>query len=120
MERDESYWLRLTIKTLEAMVQGLQYELCVRDIRLAEKDKRIVELEQEVQELKKQAVPTGLMASPFSGVHQAQRAATAKEKPGRKDGHEAALRAMPARIDHHREVPLPTDRSPGGESRAWR
>jgi transposase-like protein len=34
-----------------------------------------------------------------------------RKKPGRKKGHEAALRPMPARIDHHQEVPLATDRS---------
>ena len=38
MERDEVYWLRGTITLLEAQVDGLQYELRVREIRLAEKD----------------------------------------------------------------------------------
>ena len=34
---------------LEATVEGLQYELHVREIRLKEKDKRIAELEQQVR-----------------------------------------------------------------------
>jgi hypothetical protein len=48
MERDEVYWLKGTITMLEARVGGLEYELRVRDIRLAEKDKYIAELEQRV------------------------------------------------------------------------
>ena len=41
---------RGTIDYLEALVEGLQYELHVREIRLKEKDKRIAELEQRVRE----------------------------------------------------------------------
>jgi transposase len=108
-ERDETYWLRATITTLEAQVGGLQYELRVRDIRLAEKDKYIAELEQRVQELKKQAtaagesVPARLPSFVKPNVPRRRR-----KKPGRKNGHEAALRPMPARIDHHQQAPLPT------------
>jgi hypothetical protein len=32
-----------------------------------------------------------------------------RKKPGRKPGHPAALRSMPARIDLHQDVPLPAD-----------
>ena len=32
-----------------------------------------------------------------------------RKRPGRKPGHPAALRPMPAKIDAHREVPLPLD-----------
>jgi transposase-like protein len=95
---------------LEATVSGLQYELRIRDIRLREKDKRIAELEQQVEELKKQAVggtpPREL--PPFVKANVPRRR---RRKPGRKIGHEAALRPMPVKIDHHQQVPLPTDRS---------
>jgi transposase len=33
----------------------------------------------------------------------------AKKRPGRRPGHVAALRAMPAKIDVHQEVPVPID-----------
>jgi hypothetical protein len=32
-----------------------------------------------------------------------------RKRPGRGEGHEAALRPMPRRIDHHQDVPLQTD-----------
>lgn len=110
--RDEIYWLNGTITHLEALVEGLQYELHVRDLRLAEKDKYIAELEQRVEELKKQAIQvkqseaTALPSFVKANVPQRRR-----KKPGRKEGHEAALRPLPARIDHHQHVPLVTDGS---------
>jgi transposase len=112
MERDESYWLRGTITFLEAQVGGLEYELRVRDIRLKEKDKYIAELEQRVEELKKQATaqmqPASRELPAFVKLNVQRRR---RKRPGQKNGHEAALRTMPAKIDHHRQVPLPTDRS---------
>jgi transposase len=113
MEHDEVYWLRGTIHMLEATVSGLQYELRVREIRLAEKDKYIAELEQRVEELKKQAIsnppppPPSCSLPLFLKPNLPRRR---KRKPGRKIGHDAALRPMPAKIDHHQQVPLPTDR----------
>lgn len=111
MERNEVYWLRGTIENLEAQVEGLTYELHVREIRLREKDQRIAELERQVQELKNQAL---------AGTSPAEREVPAfvkpnlrrrrRKKPGRKAGHTAALRPMPPKIDHHQQVPLPTDR----------
>jgi len=112
MERNETYWLRGTITRLEARVGGLEYELRVRDIRLAEQDKQIAQLEQQVEELKKQAVagtqPPPRQLPPFVKLNVPRRR---RKKPGRKIGHEAALRPMPAKIDHHQDVPLATDRS---------
>ena len=110
MERDEAYRLRGTITMLEATVDGLEYELRMRDIRLAEKDKYIAELEQRVEELKKQAAgpkesaPTPKLP-PFVKASVPHRR---RRKPGRKDGHGAALRPMPPKIDHHQDVPRPT------------
>src|SRR5438552_726929 len=115
MERDEVYWLRGTITMLEAQVEGLEYELRVRDIRLEEKDKYIAELEQRVEELKKQATGSqqgndgkspALPSFIKPNVRHGRR-----RRPGRKKGHEAALRPMPGKIDHHQDVPLPKDRS---------
>lgn len=94
------------------MVGGLEYEVRVRDIRLAEKDKRIAELEQQVEELKKQAVAdTSADKGLLPAFIKPNVLKKHRKKPGRKEGHEAALRGMPARIDQHQDVPLPKDGS---------
>lgn len=97
---------------LEATVCGLQYEVRVRDVRLKEQEKQIAQLQRQVEELKKQAVHPGSNGSrpapppPFVKANVPKRR---HKRPGRKDGHHAALRPMPAKIDHHQQVPLPTD-----------
>ena len=92
--RDEVYWLKATITTLEARVEGLEYELHVREIRLKEQEQRIAELEQQVEELKKQAAGGNgsVELPPFVKPNVPRRR---RKKPGRKNGHEAALRPMP-------------------------
>ena len=103
--------MRVTIDTLEATVEGLRYELHVREIRLKERDKYIAELEQRVEELKKQAVANQpLAASALPAFVKPNLPRRRHRKPGRGQGHEAALRPLPAKIDHHQQVPLPTDR----------
>src|SRR5438067_2447227 len=102
-----------TIHMLEATVSGLQYELHVREIRLKEKDRRIAKLEQQVKELKKQAVeatagPPGSTKRDLPSFVKPNLRRRHK-KPGRKNGHEAALRPPPRKIDHHQQVPLPAD-----------
>jgi hypothetical protein len=57
MNRDEDYWLRAENTILQAQVEGLQYELHQRDLRLAEQNRYIAELKQRIEELKRQAVP---------------------------------------------------------------
>jgi len=114
-ERDEVYWLRGTITMLEAQVSGLRYELHVRDLRLKEKDQRIAQLEARVLELKMRAgspqdaaasTPTSTVP-PF--VKPDRPKGRRRKRPGREDGHPAALRPMPAKIDQHQDVPLETD-----------
>lgn len=102
--------MRATITFLQAQVDGLEYELRVRDIRLAEKDKYIAELEQRVEELKKQAT-VATASRPLPSFVKLNVPRRRRKRSGRKNGHEAALRALPAKIDHHQDVPLPTDRS---------
>lgn len=103
-----------TIELLEATVEGLQYELHMRDIRLKEKDRRIAGLEQQVEELKKQAVEStgpqgsnGHVLPAFVKLNLSRR--RRRKKPGREPGHEPALRPMPRKIDQHQDVPLTTD-----------
>lgn len=105
-ERDEVYWLKATIDHLEALVDGLQYELRMRDIRIAEQDAHIKQLQQQVQELQQQALAGGKAAADVPAFVKPNRRHQPRKKPGREPGHEAALRPMPAKIDHHQDVPL--------------
>src|SRR5215469_15948929 len=101
-----------TIHMLEATVSGLQYELHMRELRLKEKNQRIAELEQQVAELKTQAMHStegdGAMGPPpFVKPNLPKR--RRRKRPGRKEGHAAALRPPPRKIDQHQEVPLKAD-----------
>src|SRR2546423_8180735 len=97
---------------LEAGVGGLEYELHVRDLRLKEKDQRIAELEARVLELKMRAgSPQDATAAPGLPpfVKPNRPKGRRRQRPGRKDGHPAALRPMPKKIDQRQDVPLETD-----------
>jgi transposase len=99
-----------TIQYLESMVSGLNYELHVRDLRIKEQQKIIAGLEQQVEELKKQALAGSQIDPPQAppkppAFVKANVARRRRKKPGRKKGHEPALRPTP-RIDHHQDVPL--------------
>jgi transposase len=102
-----------TIDYVEAMVEGLNYELRVRDIRIRE-------LEQENRRLRKrleeQAPPPPSDASPQAPPPfvKPNRPPGRRKKPGRKAGHEAALRPPPGHIDRVVDVPLRHDRRTGG------
>lgn len=110
MERDEVYWLRGTITILEAQVEGLEYELRVRDIKLAEQAKYIAQLEQRIEELKKQAIPLKPEAPTLpSFVKPDLPRRRRRKRPGRKEGHEPALRPKPRKIDQYQDVPLKKD-----------
>jgi transposase len=104
--RDELYWLRSENTMLQAHVNGLQYELRQRELRLAEKDRYIAELEERIQELKQQAIPAAPACPAFVKANAAQRK---PKKRGRPVGHAVALRPMPKKIDRHQAVPLPKD-----------
>jgi hypothetical protein len=111
---EQCRWKDGTINWLEATVDGLEYELRMREIRLEEKDKYIAELEQQVEEIKKQAMratdePADRAREVPAFVKPNLPRRRRHRKPGRKNGHAAALRPMPAKIDHHQDVPLPTD-----------
>ena len=99
-----------TLGMLQATVNGLQYELRVREIRLKAKDRRIDELEQRVEELKRQALSATALASSPPAFVKPNVARRRRRRPGRGVGHAAALRPEPAKIDQHQDVPLGTDR----------
>ena len=99
-----------TIEILELTVEGLQYELHVRELRIKEQAKTIAQLQQQVEELKKQALATSApkqQAAPPTppSFVKANVKRRRHKKPGRKQGHDPAQRPMP-KIDHHQDVPL--------------
>ncbi len=110
---EQCRWMPGTIHMLQAMVNGLQYELHVREIRIKQQDKQIARLHQQIEELKKQArAPDAgetAIVPPFVKPNRPKR--RRRHKPGRKQGHEPALRVKPRRIDHHQEVALARDQA---------
>jgi hypothetical protein len=110
---------RLTTDSLNDQLDGANYEIHQRDLRLNEKDRYIAQLLQQIQELKKQATagaqvsaataPPALPAFVKPNLPERRR----RKRPGRKKGHEAALRPMPRKIDHHQKVPLGTTDAAG-------
>ena len=104
--------MRQTNDYLERMLDGLRYELHMSEIRLKEKDRIIAQQQQQIEELAKQALSTaaGDIAAkepplpPFVKPNLPKR--RRRRKPGRKEGHEPALRPVPEKIDEHQKVPL--------------
>ena len=96
---------------LECQVGGLEYELRMRDVRIEEQSRYIAELEQRVEELKKLAIGEGEQERELPAFVKPDVPKRPRKKPGRREGHQPAFRPMPAKIDHHQEVPLTTDGS---------
>lgn len=91
-----------TIDYVESMVEGLNYELRVRDFRIRE-------LEQENTRLRKRLEEQAPPPQPPSASPPFVKPAAPpgrRKKPGRKEGHEAALRPPPEAIDRVVDVPL--------------
>jgi hypothetical protein len=103
---------RLTTDSLLDQLDGANDEIHQRDLRLKEKDRYIEQLRQQIEELKKNATAGVASPPPITPplVPALVKANLSKhrrhKKPGRKAGHEAALRPMPRKMDHHQKVPL--------------
>ena len=97
---------RNRIQELEAEVAQLRAQLRHRDRMLARKDRRIAELERQIQQLKHADSdrPRSLPLLIKPAVERGR-----GKKPGRGEGHAAALRPVP-KIDRHEQVDLPKDR----------
>ena len=93
--------MRGTIECLDALVQGLNYELRVRDIRIHELREENALL---CKRLEEQAPSPQPPLPPFVKLPAKSHR---HKKPGRKKGHEAALRPPPPKIDRTVKVPLP-------------
>lgn len=106
--REQPSLLEASNNYLQAMIEGLQYELHQRDLRLAEKDRYIAQLEQRIRELEQQGAPELKNPAPPPFV-KPNVPARKRRPPGREVGHPAALRPMPKKIDRHQKAPLPKD-----------
>lgn len=99
--------LRGTIDYLEATVEGLNYELRVRDIRIEELRTENAALLKRLEEQAPPPPPPPPGPPPFV---KASAKPGRRKRPGRKAGHEAALRPPPPRVDRTVDVPLPRQR----------
>ena len=109
---DEMRWLKLTVEFLQQQVTTLSHQVQERDrqIRRLEEENRVLR-----QRLSEQQPPS----SPPSGTPPTPPPPSPpplvkpsvgkrrRKRPGRKAGHEAALRPPPPKIDRTVEVPLP-------------
>jgi len=110
--RDELYWLKASVTMLELQVSGLGYELRQRDLRIRDLEKENAVLRKRLEE--QSPPPPGSPGSPESSPFVKPPAPPGRrKKPGRKAGHEAALRPPPDHIDRTVDVPLPRQRRTG-------
>jgi hypothetical protein len=110
--RDEQLrWLQLTVEFLQQQVTTLSHQVQDRDrqLRRLEEENRV--LRQRLSEQQPPPPPGGPPSPPPpSSPPPLVKAAVGKhrrKRPGRKAGHEAALRPPPPKVDRTVEVPLP-------------
>lgn len=106
--------------TLAAENQRLRSELELLRRQQADSDARIRKLEAQLQRTVAHNVVLGKRVADLTAQVKQKAVASfrfkantprkSRKKPGRPEGHEAAVRPMPARIDVHQELPLPVDR----------
>ena len=100
---EELYWLKASVTLLEARVRGLEYELRQRDRRIAELEEQNAVLRKRLEEQAPPPPPNCGGPPPFVKPN---RPPGRRKRPGRKEGHEAALRPPPDHIDRTVDVPL--------------
>jgi hypothetical protein len=95
-----------TIDYVEAMVEGLNYELRVRDFRIRELEQENTRLRKRLEEQAPPPPPSDASTQGPPPFVKPSKPPGRRKKPGRKAGHEAALRPPPETIDRVVEVPL--------------
>ena len=96
--------LRLTVQHLEDLVGGLEYEIRFRDCRIERLEEENERLRKRLEE---QAPPPPPSPPPSPPPFvKPNKPAGRRRRPGRKAGHEAALRPPPGKIDRVVNVPL--------------
>ena len=110
---DELYWLKASVTMLGARVRGLEYELRQRDRRIAALEEDNALLRKRLDEQAPPPPPPPPPAGPPPFIKPPAPPGRRK-KPGRKAGHEAALRPPPDHVDRTVDVPLPRRRRTRG------
>jgi transposase len=105
-------WLRNTVEFLQREVTSLSHQVQERDRRIdrLERENRLLRQRLEEQQPPPppptpppSALPPPPFVKPPVGKHR-------RKRPGRKEGHDPALRPPPPKIDRTVDVPLPKDR----------
>src|SRR5260221_4864971 len=112
--KDQAQIYRARTYDLEAELRGIGPRLFRAHMKIGRLEERLERvqaenavLRQRVKELTLKLKPAAPPAPPpFAKANVPERR---RKKPGRKAGHAAALRPMPAEIDVHQTVPLPID-----------
>ena len=97
--------------TLEAIIDQLRRELAEVRAQLAAALEENRQLEERLDQAERAAAR---QAAPFRRRDSKKVPDGSKKRPGRPPGHPGAHRAIPARVDHHVEVPLTGCPSCGG------
>jgi hypothetical protein len=119
--KEEVQLLRLESRHLRLELRACVPALYKADQRVADLEEQVVALQAENRRLRRRVkeLTTAAAAGPSDGPpgrhaaappHFVKPAARGRrKKPGRKQGHPAALRPVPDHVDVHRDVPLPRD-----------
>jgi hypothetical protein len=116
--KEQAQFYRARTYHLEAELRGIGPRLFRANLKIGRLQERLEKVEaenatlrQRVKELtlKVKSAPRRPAPSPPFVKPNAPDQRRRRKKPGRKPGHAAALRPMPAKIDVHQTVPLPVD-----------
>ena len=91
------------IQELLQLVRQQQEIIAAQSGRIAELGARIAELEEKIQKAQREAHRS---AAPFRRDEKQRKPPDQHNKPGRKKGHAASFRAIPAAVHEHVDVPL--------------
>lgn len=111
--RDEVESLRAEKHHLELELQALRPQAYRDGIRIGRLEEAVEKLGRENRELKRKLADLSLRHKPQPPAFVKPKAPprTSGGKPGRRVGHAASIRPMPARIDAHQTVDVPLDPS---------
>src|SRR6266487_1377058 len=115
-QRERMRWLQLTVEFLQREVASLSHEVQERDrqLRRLEEENRVLHQRLAEQQLPAAPGPPPPPAPPAPAFIKPPVGKRRRNKrPGRKAGHEAALRPPPPKIDRTVDVPLPRDPASG-------
>lgn len=110
MDGDREHFLLLKLKDRDEYVWRVDAALLEANARVRTLTRELAEARKQIEELLAARQPEAAKEEPAAEALAVKPAVKGrKKKPGRKEGHPAALRPMPEKIDQHVEVPLPRD-----------